>query len=412
MQAREEEKRMFITLFAVIFAALLDFFIPLGSYLNTQMFSTIMLVSGLAIFIGVCLLYTLTLNPLARLDQKLIPNTMGLIRHNFLLHFGNLALFLFVFISLVSYPFMQLIQHPYIEHWFVLGWIIFFGFSLDLLRSEWNHFTNFLNPSYLVNQLSQKALHAVQNDDNEEVRMQLDHLTEVALQSVEKNKLGLGTQAVQTFPPIMHAFLGSAKSIGHSIQDVEKEKGKGRDESSYMNFYLIPRLEMIFDKALHSNVDAICRQIVMAMGKIILYCAQFDLSLVSFPVHFLTKFGLKAQQQQVDDVAVLTTSTLVETAKAILKDVDVTYAELQEPFHSIINGLDVLAKGTFKKRKDTNIKVLVQPLEDIKILFQTEKMAHHPDTPTILKEINGILDEYHVLAEVLSTLPPISDAEK
>jgi hypothetical protein len=403
---------MLITLFAVIFATLLDYFIPSGSLLNTQMFSTIMIVSGLAIFLGECLLYTLALNPLARLDQKLIPNTMGLVRHNFLSHLGNLVLFLFVFISLVSYPLMQLMQQPYIEHWFVLGWIVFFGLALDLLRSEWNHFTNLLNPSYLVNQLSQKALHAVQNDDNEEVRMQLDHLTEVALQSVEKNKLGLGTQAVQTFPPIMHAFLGSAKSIGHSMQDVAKEQGKGRDESSYMNFYLIPRLEMIFDKALHHNVEAICRQIVMALGKIILYCAQFDLSLVSFPVHFLTKFGLKAQQQQVEEIAVLTTSTLVETAKAIINEVDLTYAELQEPFHSIINGLDVLAKGAFKKRKDRNIKVLVQPLEDMKALFETEKMSHHPDTPVILKEINGVLEEYHVLAEVISTLPPISDVEK
>ncbi len=395
-----------ITLIAAILVGLFTFF---GfTDFSFPLFSIGMLAAGIAIFVGECLLYSLTLSPLATLEENTIPHLMRIVRRNFLSHMGNFLLFLFVFISIVGSSFLSVIQDPQLKHGLMLGWIVFFGFALDLLRNEWNHFTNLLNPSYLVRSISQMALHAVQNDEDEEVRNQLDNLTEICLRSIEKNKLALGTETVQTFPPIIHAFLGSAKSIAHSIQDVAKEEGKGKDQSSYMNFYLIPRLEMIFNRALDHGAEPICRHVVMAMGKIIMYCAQFDLSLVSFPVHFLTKFALTAQHHHVDEEALLTTSTLVEIAKRIISDIDITYAELEEPYRSIITGLDAIAKGTFKKRKEGSISLLIQPLEEIKSLFQTEKMAQHRDTPVILQEIDSLLEEYRVLEEVMSTLPSFS----
>lgn len=398
-----------MTLIAAAFALFIAFFFPDHSLMNFQAFSTILLAGGILILLGTLLLDSFSLAPLTNLEQKLIPNVMNFVHGNFLTRFSHLILYLFAFLSILAYPFLNYIENSPYKQWFILGWIIFFGIALDLVRDTWLRFLKFLNPSYQVNQISHQALHAIQNDQHDLVRSHIDHLSEVALRSAEKSKISLGVQALQTFPAIMHAFFSSAKSISHPSQDLLEGKGRGGDESSYMVFYLLQRLEMIFDRALRDHLETICRQMIIIMGKIITYCAQYDLSLVSFPTHFLTKFGLKALQYQYDEIAVLTTSTLLEVSKAILTETDITYAELQEPFRSIINGLDAIAKATFKKRKETSIKTLVQPLLDLKALFQTQKMQAHRDTPAIIGDIDRITEEYAVLEQVLSTMPSISN---
>jgi hypothetical protein len=133
--------------------------------------------------------------------------------------------------------------------------------------------------------------------------------------------------------------------------------------------------------------------------------------MVSFPTHFLTKFGLKAQQHHFDEVAVLTTSTLIEIAKTITHDMDLKYTELEDPFRSIINGLDALAKGTFKKDKHTDIKTLIQPFRDIKEFIKTDQMLQHPDEPMIEQELDRVIEEFHVLEQVLQGIPPMPQSE-
>jgi hypothetical protein len=210
----------------------------------------------------------------------------------------------------------------------------------------------------------------------------------------------------------MDVFFASSKSVARINVDKKIEKISGRDEASYTIFYLLQRLELINDRALEYRLETVCRQMIMTLGKIIVSCAKFDLSTVSFPTHFLAKFGLKALQHHFGEVGVLTTSTLLEIAKTILRDVDVTYSELQEPFQSIINGLDAIAKATFKKEKNTSIQVLTQPFEDLKSLFQLDKMVNHPDTPVIRHEIDRVLEEFTVLGQVMRAIPPIPNLEE
>lgn len=372
--------------------------------------TTIFLVGGTVILSATIFLNTWMLLPLNNLEQSLVPNLLEMIRRDHLLHFGRLILYLFVLVSYVCVVLIPHIQRDYYQDWFFLGWLIFFGLAIDVFRDSWHRFLNYLNPPFLVSHLSREAIHAVQKDQNDLLFNALDSLAEVGVRSVEKSKLALSTQTLQAFPTIIQAFLASSKSIGHVSADLNKEKVVGGgDRASYTIFYLLQRLELINDKALRDRQETVCRQMIVSLGKIIIYCAQLDLSMVAFPTHFLTKFGLKAQQNFFDEVTVLTTSTLLEIAKTILSEIDVTYAELQDPFRAIINGLDAIAKGTFKKQKNTSIKVLVQPLVDLKALFNTEKMARHPDTPTINHEIDRVLEEFSVLEQVMQSIPPISD---
>jgi hypothetical protein len=321
---------------------------------------------------------------------------------------GRIYLFLFSLVSFICVAFVSRIQNVQYQDWFFLIWLIFFGIALDVFRDSWGRLLNFLNPSFVITKISKEAIKAIKNDQDVYFWSHLDTLSEIALRGVEKSKLALSTQILQTFPPIIQSFLASSKSISHTGHDLELQHSKV-DEVSYAIFYLIQRLELIFDKALREKMETICRQMIITLGKIIIHCAQYDVSLVSFPVHFLTKFGLKAQQQHFDEVGELTTSTLLEISKTILTEIDVTYMELQEAFKSIINGLSALARGAFKKRKDTSIRVLIQPLLDLKALFQTEKMAKHPDTPVIIQEIDKVLEEFTILEQVMQTMPPMPE---
>lgn len=399
---------MLISLCAVAIALLLEFFTPLTPAFNPLYLVPLLLVGGTAILLATLFLTISVLNPLEHLEQKLVPNVMELVRRDFPLALGRFFLFLFPLLSYAAVAALLLLEVPY-QKWILLGWIVAFGISLDLLRDSWHRLVNFLNPSHFIHHLSQEAKKAIQNEHDEVLWSSLDGLAEIGLRSIEKSKLALSTQALQAFPPIMHTFFATSKSISHTNQDVEVEKKTGLDEASYTVFYLLQRLELLNDKALQHRLETVCRQMVMVMGKLIVYSAQFDLSMVTFPTHFLSKFGLKAQQHHFDEVAVLTTSTLLEVAKTITTTIDLAYTELQEPFQAIINGLAALARETFKKDKHTSFKVLVQPLVDLRSFFQTEKMAQHPDTPVIIQEIDRVLGEFQVLEQVMQTIPSVSD---
>lgn len=401
---------MLMTFFAILIAALMVFLTPPSLDFEAMHLIVIMLVGGTAVFLATIYLLTFMLMPLQALEQNLIPNLMDLVRRDRPLYVGRVILLLFPLVSFICTAFVALIQNVDYQDWFFLAWLVFFGIILDVFRDSWHRFLNFLNPSFLITRFSNEAIHAIQNDQNNQLLNSLDSLAEISVRSVEKSKLALSTQALQSFPPIIKTFLESAKSIGHISRDLADQQ-KGGDIESFTIFYLLQRFELINDKALRDRQETVCRQMIPILGKIIVQCAKYDLSMVAFPVHFLTKFGLKAQQHHFDEVTVMTTSTLIEIARTILTDIDVTYAELEDPFKAIINGLDAIAKGTFKKQKNTSIKVLAQPFLDLKALFQTEKMANHRDTPTILQEIDRILDEYSVLEQVMQTLPPIPGLE-
>ena len=346
------------------------------------------------------------------MEQKLTPNLMQLVLHDLPLRIGRLYLFLF---TLISYLFAAtIVKTKTFDHdLFFFIWLIAFAIAIDILRDSWRRILNFLTPSYVVSCILRKGEQAIRNDQKKDFLNDLNDLAEIAIHSIEKSKLALSTQTLQTFPFLLNIFFDSAKSISHISRAIkDKESPPKEDAASFVVFYLLQRLELINDKALKERQETVCHQMIMTLGKIIMHSAQFDLSMVSFPTHFLTKFGLKAQQHYFEEVTELTTSTLLEIGRTITTAIDLTYAELKEPFQSIINGLTAIARSTFKKEKNTNLKGLMQPLVDLKGLFQTEKLINHRDTPSIVQQINNVLDEFSVVEQMMQSIPTISTDDR
>lgn len=365
-----------------------------------------MVIGGTTLLALTVFLNTWVLHSLTWLEQKLIPNLIDLFRRHAWLRICRILLYAAAFASYLLATALLSLDASH-RLWIMWTWIITFGISLDLLRSNWRHLLDLMNPHQLVTEFEQAAKKAIQNSEDEKLWQSLDTLSEIAFGATEKYKIAISSQALQTFPPIMHAFYAASKSISHQVVDEQIEKQTGQDEASYTLFYLLQRLELINDRALKNRLETVCRQMIMVLGKIIIYSANLDLSLVSFPTHFLVKFGLKAQQNHFNEVAELTQSTLLEIARSIVNETNLTYAELNAPFQSIINGLDNLAKAEFKQNKYASIKVLIQPLLDLKELLNNPKIANHRDTPAVRKEIDRVLSEFETLEQVMRTLPTI-----
>ncbi len=398
---------MLVTFFSILFAVGYLFYaerFPIE--LHDGLLSAMIAGGGALILFLTSFFYIMILSPLERLEQKLVPNLMEIFKKNSLLRLCRMVLFIF---PVASFFIAALIIAPTMPHktWFFLGWIILFGFVIDLFRHSWKSVVDFLNPSYMVKQLEGEAIRAIKNEKDEQLWESIDGISEICLRSIEKSRIALSTQALQTFPQIYQMFFHLSKSISRVNPDMKVEKETGLDEASFTVYFLLQRLELINDRALQHRLETIVRQLVTSLSKIIIYAAKFDLSMVAFPTHFLAKFGLKAQQHHYEEVAMLTTSSLTEIAKTIMTDIDIAYAELQEPFRAIITGLNALAKGTFKKHKDTSISILKEPFLQIKMLFQSEKMVQHPDTPVILAELDRVLDEWDTLDKVMRGIPPI-----
>ena len=99
-------------------------------------------------------------------------------------------------------------------------------------------------------------------------------------------------------------------------------------------------------------------------------------------------------------------------AKEIIDHIDITYNEIKDPFLSIINGMEVLAKETFKRNKEININLLIVPFKQLRELFQSDKIKNHLDTPIILYNIDRIIGEFEALILVMNTLPKIPSVDE
>ena len=234
----------------------------------------------------------------------------------------------------------------------------------------------------------------------------LESLSETSLKSLDRSSASLCTQGLDEMREIMRMFLAGSKSIALSGTDTQAKDSGITDKISYTLFYFFNRIEIIFQKALGLNFPQVCSSIITILGKVVLYAAKCDLSLAGYPIHFIGQFSKLAEQKGNSELALKGSCTLVEVARQIIEDVDLKYMDLKDPFFTLITQLDEIAKETFKYNQESNITFLSAPFYDLKKLFQSPKVASHPDTPIILGDIDRVIAEWNTLDVVLHTVPP------
>lgn len=285
--------------------------------------------------------------------------------------------------------------------------IILLGITFDLLHGLVNKILNYLNPypvAKMFTKVAEKSIH-----ENREIDLceSLESLSEISLKSVSRSGSSLCNQCLDEMREIMRLFLDSTKTIANAGPDEQAQSRGITDKVSYTLFFFFDRLDMIYQKAISMGLTQICSSIVTLLGKVCIYAAQCDLSLVGYVVDNIGKFCIMAEKKKLPEISLRGTCTLTEASKTIVKEIPLAYMDLKDPFFSIINQLNEIGKEAFRQNKQSSIALLSAPFQDLKMLFQSPKVADHPDTPAILAEIERVMAEWTTLETVLRTIPPM-----
>lgn len=398
---------MFISIFSIVIA-LFFYFYPS----HEETFQNTHLIAGFFAFVGGLVIVTLGLaltfiwSAIQRAEYKIAPRVFEILRKDMSLKASIVWLFGF---SLISYAFSLdlLVFHLFQSKLILVIWIVLFGVSLDVFIHLIYGLSHFLSPFQIAEKLTQAANKSIREDEEGDLCDWIDALCELLLRSVERSSLALCISVNNEIERIAKNFFIASKSISHpDVDDQSKALGIS-DKVSYTLFFILQRLEMIYEKVIEKRFEPVCTNLITVLGKIAISAADCDWSLVSAPLHFLGKWTHLALNAKISEVGPKAIYVLLGVSKSILEEENVTYSALKEPFQSIIQHMESITKEMFRQDKKLNIAILTQPFRDLKAMFKNEKAAANPDTPGILAHLDRIIGEFDALELVMKTLPPL-----
>jgi hypothetical protein len=396
------------TLFAIILAIGASV-ISLSNHTQWELSPLPMVLGAFFLALALCEMLVLATSfvPLQRGEQNLTPRILELFKKDRQIIWINRGI-IFITLAMLFIIFYQvpLPINPF------LCMLIALGALFDLLHSLINKIFNYLNPFTVSKMFTKEAKKSIVESRETDLCDSIESLTEVSLKSLNYSSASLCNHGLDELREIMQLFLAGSKTIALNIPDEQAKESGITDKVSYTLFYFFERIELIFHKALRLNLSNVCTAVITLLGKITMYAANCDLSLASYAIHFIGKFSKQAETKGFSEVALKGTCTLVEVSKKIINEVPLAYMDLKDPFFSVITQLDSIAKESFRQNKESSIPFLIAPFQDLRALFQSPKVASHPDTPSILNQINSVIAEWDALSIVLATLPPIDTKDK
>lgn len=395
------------TLFSLILAALL-WIIPLEGDLRTL--NPLLLFGFPAVLLLVIpFIWSASWSALQKGEQNITPRLIEMFVQDKKIHYKALAI---VLLAPLTFVFALLLQYaPDIHPKIILSlWLVLLGVALDFTLSFLVRLTSYLNPFKASELFTLKAKENIRANRLDLVVDSLDALSEVSLRALERSNTALATQGIVEIREVGDNFLKAAKSFANLTQDLDKQQNSG-DKVSYTLFYLLSRLEMIGQKATQKKLEPVESQVLTAIGRVAISSAKYDLSLTSYPLLALGRSASEATEAGLKEAGIKGEIVLIEVAKSILRDIDVSYSDLKTPFLTLIDNLDMVVKQLFKLDKSASIKTLIQPFKDLRELLKEPKVAGHQDIPVLLTELDRVEAEYAALESVMIALPPMPNLE-
>ena len=395
------------TLFSIIIAGYL-FFYPLHEemFINPNIFTALLFVVATLFIFAQTIITVFSWGTLQKLEQNLTPKVTRSFINDRHLRVANLLIIGFLLISYffgIDIVFLKILNQTAI----LVIWTISLGIAVDLLNYTLKRVMSFHDPYFVVDYFGDSAQECIRTFREPELLDWIDSLSESSIKAASKNSITLATHALDKLKLIAKNFLQVAKGISYHEEEVQEAKDV--NNVGYTMFYLFTRLELIFQKSLDLKLESICSDIIALLGKITIFSANYDISMASYPIHYLGKLALKAEKNKFFDTSNRATLAMVEVSKSIVNDLDLKYLEINDLFLSIISYMQKFAKENFRQDKNIDIALLVQPFKELKTLFQSEKVKDHTDTPVIVQSCDRIIDEFNTLETVLKTMPPITE---
>lgn len=399
------------TLFSFALAAFLYYSAMGREVISSMTMMWIVPIIAASIFIALPgIIAALSWSAIVQAEHRLTPRIFELVNKDFSLKFVFTWLLIFPIATFAIV--MDLMLFQTINHHIILPvWLVLFGISLDAVHHLIKKIQRYLNPYQVLQYYKNEADYCMKQEKELDLCQWIDTISEISVRAIQRTSISLCNDCNDDLQMIARNFLESSKSIAQHQQDAETRALGIRDKISYTLFFILQRLQMINNKAVEQKLEPVCSNLVTIFGKITIAAAKCDLTLTLEPLRFLGMVTREAQLRRIPEVGHKATCILLEIARVILVEIDITYLELQDPFFSIIDNLDNIAKEMFRQDKSMSIQVLTQPFRDLKELFNSDIARAHQDTPVILIEIDRVLAEYSALEMVMRTIPPIPEIQ-
>lgn len=362
-------------------------------------------------FIGFSMLFlfleTLSLyyafSPLQRATQNITPHLLNLLKKDRKIYLLSCWFFIFAFLSLL------LASGSYFKpNISLIIWLILFGISFDVLKYHLNHLLKYFNPFAVIDLLKKQGARDIRNEKEIDLCDTFDSLTEVSIKAINNTDASLANYSLNAIQDLSRNFLEGSKSLSHEKTDSQLQALGIQDKVTYTLSYLFQKIDFLFHRALKEKLETVLSYLMTTIGKIAIHSAKYDLTLSIYPISLIGKCAVKSIENKFPDIGIRATLILLEIAKTIVSEIDLTYLEIQQTFLCITGQLENIAKDTFKQDKNIKIPVLIQPLLELKELFNTEKMAGHQDTQAIIQDLSRVIAEFQILETVMRTIPPIN----
>ncbi|GEM_PF-2674051 len=394
------------TIFSILVAIYL-FFNPLPENVadHAGTFSAILFLIGTLTLLTALAITLFAWSPLQQAEQTTTPGVIKIFTEDRQLKLTSSLIIAFLILSYVfaiDLLFLQNLNPTYL----LMAWTIVLGVTVDVTRHLLHRVMNFLDPQHVIEYFGTKAEESVRKSDFQEVCNWYDRFSEIGMKALAKHNNSLCLTSIDKMRSLTKSYLAQAMNIHFND---EEEKG---DHVNYTLFYLFQRIEMIYESALRLKLEPVCSYIITMLGKVAIYCAEFDISVAHYPLHYLGKLTNAAQKNNLEEVGNRASLTMLEISKIILEEVDLQYVDIKETFLTVVNNMHEIARESFRNDKSTNISLLTQPLYLLKELFQKGKAASHQDAPVIIANIDQVLNEFATLETVLNTMPPMPEMEK
>lgn len=392
---------MLATLIALTLS-LLFYFWPVA--ISQETVAIVLACTGGAFLLMFTFLVALLLGPLQRATSEISPRVGQLLQKNRRLWWMLVWMAVLPLASLAAALFVQ--TEPVWGHLLLGVWLFFTGVSIDFVRAFFRQVLIYFSPMEFVDLVVERAKQAVWSGDDKDLAQLVDALGEMALRAVARRSPSFASYCVEGMSlSIQRFFEVHRRALQAATPDAEIHQ-----RSNYLLYFAMERFEMVFGDALRSRLDTVCNYVEHSLGRVAVMAAQGDALKAAPPIRLIGTLAQQALHQNVDEIAVKANVLLVELSKMILREVDLAKFTVQEALIPVVNQLEDIAKGSFKKNKESDIKVLTHPLRELKNVLGAESLAGRDDVTTVTKAIESVLGDFQNLELILHTIPPIPQA--
>jgi hypothetical protein len=157
-------------------------------------------------------------------------------------------------------------------------------------------------------------------------------------------------------------------------------------------------------------MQPLCDNVISQFGKMGVFFARHYPQAATLPISFLMKCAKLAQDKDESEIVTRATLALSETCKAFLAFTKERNESIKELTMGTLMTLEKLVKMIFKKSKEINAVLLMQPFAEIGEFIGSDQMKSFPDREIILNEIRRILNEFQSLQIVTQNIETIAPA--